>query len=265
MPDVQPGQVLLDRYTLIRRLGEGPAGETWLANDDGRSVVIKRTGPAALDAAPRLRRVLGPSLLRVRAVEPCDGGALVVADHQEAGDLERWVVEGRGEAFPPREAAELTLQLVEGLEALHGVGLLHGGLHPGNVLVEEREGGLPTLRLTHFGLPRPDAPPASVQADVRAAAVCGWWLATGSTPDQGDRLALRLAGKEAAKLEAALRGALTPEPEDLAALKAGLLALVDPTPAPAPEVDGELRQVITRFGLALLALGLASAVATFLL
>lgn len=60
----------------------------------------------------------------------------------------------RGGALAPALACRYTLQLLEGLGFVHGQGLVHRDIKPGNVFLERAEGSAERVKLLDFGLAR---------------------------------------------------------------------------------------------------------------
>jgi eukaryotic-like serine/threonine-protein kinase len=70
-------------------------------------------------------------------------------------------------ALPVRWVALLTDQLLQALEAVHGAGIVHRDVKPGNLLLEPTGiGFVPHLRLTDFGIAAPLDAPRMTRASV---------------------------------------------------------------------------------------------------
>jgi serine/threonine protein kinase len=154
--------VVAGRYCLLDQVGSGGMGSVWRAHDvrTGQDVALKvlgRHGSALLarfvrEQAIRVRHphVVAPhgwaaeDDLVVLAMELVPGGS--VADLlREHGPLD------------PGTAALLVEQLLMGLGAVHGAGLVHRDVKPANLLLEATGDGAPHLRLGDFGVAAPIA------------------------------------------------------------------------------------------------------------
>jgi serine/threonine protein kinase len=142
----------LGGYRIVGQLGARAFGTVSLAQSESTaSTVAIRLLPRGLAAAPTQRRIRGSiaaastahmGLVRVLELGESDDGRLfVVTEHvagRSLGELLR--------ADAPLEVAtalRLALDLGGPVETLHNLGLVHGALHPGNVMVPE--GGLVKL------------------------------------------------------------------------------------------------------------------------
>lgn len=156
------GTLLEERYRLLRPLGQGGFGVTYLADDleRGDRCVVKElapegaqrredgavewvhVGPATtqrlrrqfLQEAETLRALSTPGVLPVRDAFLSNNTAYFVTSHIDGAlSLERLVArEGR---LTEEQAARLLRQALDTLGALHARGLLHRDLKPSNVLV----------------------------------------------------------------------------------------------------------------------------------
>lgn len=142
---------LLGRFEKIRCLHETPRGEVWLGADaTGRPVIYKRLRRTGLPLA-KLQALAHPLWPEVYAfVETADETHILEECVQGEPmthrlETERYLTE--------REARALLLALADGLAALHGVGILHRDIKPGN-LIEQRAGSQLTIRLIDFDAAR---------------------------------------------------------------------------------------------------------------
>lgn len=145
-----------ERYLLTKGPVRGGTGEVWLAIDQdlGRQVVLKRarTGDEDSAAFGRLRaeaRALAqfshPHVVTlydaVRAGKRRGATSWLVMEHVRGGSLEDWP------PVAPELAARVGTQIAGALAALHGDGIVHCDIKPGNVVVT----GDGTAKLADFG------------------------------------------------------------------------------------------------------------------
>lgn len=180
--EVQPGV----RYHLERHVGEGGMGLAYLArrtSPEGNSaVVVKLVMPVSgsEDICPhlvaqkeavalgRLNEHVPPCPFVVRFVDTGTtrlGGVLTpwIAMEYVHGGVEGTTLEDRvtysihktGFAFDPVRAAHAIRCLTAGISAIHGVGVIHRDLTPGNVLCCGF-GETEIFKISDFGLARPE-------------------------------------------------------------------------------------------------------------
>ncbi len=140
---LRAGDLIGRRYRLERRLGAGGFGQVWRAVDTvvEAPVAVKlcplRSDSEALqlrDEVTALQWAGLPGIVRL-----LDDGAQGGRGYLVMALVEGWPFPGRG-AVP---LAELTARLLEVLARLHGIGIVHGDLKPGNVFVDAE--GHPTV------------------------------------------------------------------------------------------------------------------------
>jgi len=158
----QQGHFIAERYRLLESLGRGGMGVVWHARDEmlGRDVAIKEVLlPLGLTAeeqqilfqrtlreARATARLNHPNVVTVWDVVEEDGRPWIVMELVRSRSLMQ-VLQEDG-ALPPREVAELGLQVLAALTAAHSVGILHRDVKPSNVLLGE-DG---RVVLTDFGI-----------------------------------------------------------------------------------------------------------------
>lgn len=137
---LESGQVLLARYTLLRKLGEGRASVVWLARDreTAGDCAVEVLRPGLADDLPERERFLRAARLQQQDLHPgilrCTSlhetaPVLAVFEFKAGGDLSRW----RGRDW--RQALPLLAQVADAAAALHDRGLVHRDLKATNVLV----------------------------------------------------------------------------------------------------------------------------------
>ena len=165
-----PGEVIAERYRLIRKLGEGGMGVVWVAHSLalGVDVAVKliRAGNGDTDMASRMAReaqataLLGhPAIVRV-----FDHGATALGDPFLVMEL----VEGETlAALLTREgkldvvdAVKLLLPLIDGLRTAHETGIIHRDIKPENVLIARDIRGRQMPKLLDFGIAKLDYQPS---------------------------------------------------------------------------------------------------------
>ncbi|MDB4956553.1 MAG: Protein kinase [Myxococcales bacterium] len=146
----------VDRYVIERCLGAGAMGVVYAAHDPQleRRVALKLLQPSQHrdELVPRLLRearmmaqLSHPNVVAVHEAGSIDGTPFVVMEQIEGQDLGAWC------AAAPRgvdELVRIVADVARGLAAVHGVGLVHRDVKPGNILVG-KDG---RARLGDFGL-----------------------------------------------------------------------------------------------------------------
>jgi len=136
----QSGGRLGGRYAVVRLLGSGGMGRVYLARDalTGRDVAVKVvSAPADARLAVGYQRFLREARVVSALQHPNIVGT--VAFHEEQGLLAMELMAGGtlAERLPgpltPGQVRQLLLQILAGLEAAHGHGVVHRDIKPGNV------------------------------------------------------------------------------------------------------------------------------------
>ena len=195
-------------YVLGEVLGRGGSGTVWAATreSDGVAVAVKVVPVGSADQADSLAREFAV-LARVdveglvgfhQAVGlPGEPAAVaLVLDHVRGGSLEG-VVQARGH-LSVGESVTMLAPVARALAGLHGLGVVHGDVTPGNVLVERTGrplladlgvaslvGEVPGQLWGTEGFVAPevlDRGVVSRASDVYAVGALAWWCVTGSPP-----------------------------------------------------------------------------------
>ncbi len=163
-------RTLAGRYRLVELVGRGAVADVWRAHDDrlGRDVAVKLfRGDAAEelgDAQEEVRmlaRLDHPNLVSVLDTGTEDGGeAWIVTQYVDGESLDALIAEGPLAAV---DAAWYGAEVASALAYVHGQGLVHRDVKPGNVLIG-RNG---RVYLTDFGIARiVDSPRRTVSGEV---------------------------------------------------------------------------------------------------
>jgi len=155
----------LGPYEIIAPIGVGGMGEVYRARDTklGRDVAVKvlpaelADNPEALSRLEREARAVAqlshPNILAIHDFGRQGETAYAVMELLEGETLRSRLEHG---ALPARKAADLAVQIAEGLAAAHEKGIVHRDLKPENVFVTH-EG---RVKLLDFGLAKRSGPPA---------------------------------------------------------------------------------------------------------
>jgi eukaryotic-like serine/threonine-protein kinase len=147
----------IGRYKILEAIGRGAMGDLYRARDTslGRTVAIRVVSPAIADnpeqeerllsAARRAAAVSHPNIAAVYEVGE-ESGASYLAGEFVAGQPLKSLVAGH--SLNPRRAIDFGIQIADALADAHAAGLVHGDLHPGNVIVTPKGG----IKILDFGL-----------------------------------------------------------------------------------------------------------------
>lgn len=150
------GEIYAGRYELIDLLGEGASGAVWRVWDRRQRRYVAAKLLRQRDAEGLLRfvreqslRVVNPHVVPPIGWAAEDHDVLLTMDLVNGGTVAQ-LLEDYG-ALPVPFAAQLIDQLLDALVAVHGAGLVHRDIKPGNLLLEPTGDGQPFLRLGDFG------------------------------------------------------------------------------------------------------------------
>jgi hypothetical protein len=157
--DLAPG-TMLGACRIEAPIGQGGMGVVYRARDLDldRDVAVKVIAPHLLDDPETQARFLRearaasavehPNIVPVHAVGVAEGRAFLVMRHVAGDDLRTAVL--REGALDPADAAQVTTELGDALDAIHAAGYVHRDVKPRNVLLDP--GG--RVYLSDFGLAR---------------------------------------------------------------------------------------------------------------
>lgn len=151
------GSLLAGRYDLQSELGSGGTGRVYKAYDRelGETVAIKALASSAgpddeerlLREAQICRRVTHPNVVRVFDLGRFTGGIFITMELLKGMSLEALLASAG--PLPVAQTRGAILEICEGLEEAHGLGIVHGDLKPSNILLTAGR-----LKILDFGTAR---------------------------------------------------------------------------------------------------------------
>jgi eukaryotic-like serine/threonine-protein kinase len=179
-PPVSPGDVLCNRFRILRAVGEGGMGHVFEAYDSELAVRVAlkiirpeiASNPEALHRFRQevrlARRITHPNVCRTfdieretRVVDPVSNTkqevVFLTMEFLEGETLDSWIK--RTGSLPLDEALHVARQIADALTAAHAIGIVHRDMKPANVmLVPVESSGSHAFRavITDFGLARLD-------------------------------------------------------------------------------------------------------------
>ncbi len=159
---MKEGDLVADRYRLLRPIGAGAMGTVWAARHEllGRELALKiaavdgRGGRASRDLFLREVRIVG-KLRHPNVVEIADAGdagrdgLYLAMELLEGESLAQRIAQG---PLPPAEALAVAAEVCAGLAAAHDAGVVHRDLKPENVFLARGPSGGVTPKLLDFGV-----------------------------------------------------------------------------------------------------------------
>ncbi|WP_277245482.1 serine/threonine protein kinase [Micrococcus terreus] len=151
------GQVIAGRFELAEHIASGGSGSIWRAWDRRRNTWCAAKVLRQKDSAELLRfvREQGIQLDHTHLATPYGWAAedqdVAIAMPLVAGGTLGEALNDHG-AFSSPLAAQLLLQLLDGLAHVHAAGWIHRDVKPANILLEPTGEGTPHLRLGDFGI-----------------------------------------------------------------------------------------------------------------
>ena len=178
------GQVISERYRIVRLLGQGGMGAVYAAEDGefGGELVALKTILAPGKNASRLlarfkkevqlaRRVAHPNVCRIFDVGyhvAGPGRSIFVSMEYIAGVPLKTVIQQKGR-LNEREALEIIRDVAAALEATHAAGLIHRDVKSANVMIAEDDRAV----LMDFGLACLSNPDADEPSLTKTGAIVG--------------------------------------------------------------------------------------------
>ena len=157
------GQVIADRYHVLKKLGEGGMGQVYLAEHlkMGRRSAIKVMNPSMVHDPEAVARFNREAANASRITHP---NVCAIYDFGETPDdliyLAMEFVEGepltdllaRDRVLPVARAASIFLQVADALQAAHDLGIVHRDLKPDNIMLTRARDGSDVVKVVDFGI-----------------------------------------------------------------------------------------------------------------
>ncbi len=156
--DVQPGDLLLDRYRVDRRIGSGGFSTVFLVEDTAieEAMILKilsQNLSAEENSLARFvqelklaRKIAHENVIRIHDLLEIDDARAISMEYFAGRDLGK--VLDDEEKLSPERAAKVSRQIAQGLAAAHGQGIIHRDVKPANILVDECD----RVKIVDFGL-----------------------------------------------------------------------------------------------------------------
>ncbi|MEI9941022.1 MAG: protein kinase [Pseudomonadota bacterium] len=176
----QVGELLADKYRVLRVVADGGMGIVFEAHHEllGKNVALKFPLPELAHVPSIVERFLVEARLCARIENE---HVVRVLDVSKFSDLPYIVMElvigvslasQMGSHWPPGKAVAFAVQILEGLEAVHALGVVHRDVKPANVLVVESARG-PVLKLIDFGIAKDSLAREALKRLTHAGALLG--------------------------------------------------------------------------------------------
>ncbi len=178
------GQVLADRYHIIKKLGEGGMGQVYLAEHVkmGRRSAIKVMNPSMVhdpEAVARFNREAS-NASRISDAHVCaiydfgetPEGLIYLAMEFIEGEPLTELIRREG-ALPVVRAADICIQVAAALQAAHDLGIVHRDLKPDNIMLTRSRDGADAVKVVDFGLAKAVGGEGGGQKVTRTGLVVG--------------------------------------------------------------------------------------------
>lgn len=207
--NVPSPQVINGRYVVVRQLGGGSQGSTWVVRDlhQGEDVALKFIGHelGPWQEAQVLTALRDRHILPVRNADYAAGVKFLVTELAQHGTIESRLATRGKCGIEPQQAVRWARQTCEGLVRTHAAGLLHNDIKPANIFLDavgeallgdfglamlmDAQGTTPpagtfstmapevAAQLTVSG-----ARPATVASDIYSLGATLYWMLSGTPP-----------------------------------------------------------------------------------
>jgi len=178
------GQVIADRYHIIKKLGEGGMGAVYLGEHVkmGRKSAIKVMNPgmaADPDAISRFNReasnasrISHPNVCQIYDFGETTEGVIYLAMEFIEGSALTDLIEKEG-ALPPARAGKILKQSADALASAHDLGIVHRDLKPDNIMIVQGRDGSDIVKVVDFGIAKAVAGDEAGQKVTKTGLVVG--------------------------------------------------------------------------------------------
>lgn len=151
----------LQKYEILEKVGEGGMGAVYKARHRGleritalkfvtaRSIGDEKAIQTFLEEARICARLAHPSIVTVYEADIEGGNPYIAFEFIDGITLTERINSCKW--LPVKEALELTLQILDGLEFAHETGIVHRDIKPDNILID----GEGKARIADFGIAKP--------------------------------------------------------------------------------------------------------------
>lgn len=188
-PHFEPGELLADRFRIVREVAQGGMGIVYEARDErlGRRIALKSAKSGYRKRLPpevrHASEISHPNVCKIFEIHTASttGGEIdfLTMEFLEGETLSARLSRGK---LPDDEARAIGRQICAGLAEAHRLGVVHGDLKSNNVILTKDAGGEERAVITDFGLARRPLGPAGEKPGGGALSAIGPSQA-GGTPD----------------------------------------------------------------------------------
>lgn len=172
-PVFRLGDIVRDRFRIVRQLGTGGMGDVYevVRLLDGQSFALKVTHERHSEALALLARegqiaarIDHPNVIRTLDVDVSPQGLLFLVMELVRGKTLHQLEARFGDVA---WATDVLSQIASGLSALHAAGIVHRDLKPPNVMIIDGDGQSPRVKIADFGIARLTTPAMQTDHDTQ--------------------------------------------------------------------------------------------------
>jgi len=155
---ISSGDVIRNKYKIIKQLGQGGMAQVWLAEEikmGNRQVAIKAPLPGIseqenqilrarfqreIKVSAELVKAETPNVVKALTVEPYEDGDLLVMEYMSGGDLAQKIAE-HPNGMPIDEILNISTDILTALDAIHNhpLTITHRDIKPSNILFNSKD------------------------------------------------------------------------------------------------------------------------------